>query len=332
MLYIIFTSLLAGLAMSQTPSCCQSKVVGTVSYYLVDYTDTSEWGSKDNCVYATQEGDRVCFKSGPLTVTCQDDEEGGGGGTWPQEPAVESNYTAKGEMVDLDTNMKGYLVGSGQKVVVWSTDTVGITDENINRRSTKEWADLLAEKGGYTVLIPDWFRGYNSPPGFGRDKQKWSSEVTNWTRIEADWKNVVLPYLETKLTAPLDIGLIGTCWGSYPVVFLSRFDNIKAGISMHPSHPGLISSVGQSESEVLSQIVAPQLFMTEGISYIPGGVPDSVKPGGLAEQILGDKIQIEMFNDMLHGWTVGGDLSDPNVAKEVERAKTLALEFFAKYL
>merc|ERR1712128_169570 len=94
--------------------------------------DTSEWGCKDNCVYATQEGDRVCFKSGPLTVTCQDGEEGGGGGTWPQEPAVESNYTAKGEMVDLDTNMKGYLVGSGQKVVVWSTDTVGITDEKIN--------------------------------------------------------------------------------------------------------------------------------------------------------------------------------------------------------
>merc|ERR1712106_428425 len=268
MLYIIFTSLLAGLAMSQTPSCCQSKVVGTVSYYLVDYTDTSEWGCKDNCVYATQEGDRVCFKSGPLTVTCQDDEEAGGG-TWPQEPAVESNYTAKGEMVDLDTNMKGYLVGSGQKVVVWSTDTVGITDEKINTRTTKEWADFLAEKGGYTVLIPDWFRGNNAPPG--KLDPTWLAQVTNWTSIQADWEKTILPYLETKLTKPLSIGLIGTCWGSYPVVFLSRFDNIKCGISMHPSHDKLINLVGQSESEVLSKIVAPQLFMTEG------GVTDNLK-------------------------------------------------------
>ena len=262
---------------------------------------------------------------------CQSGSGGvSGGGSWPQEPEVENTYIAKGEMVDLDPNMKGYLVGSGQKVVVWSTDTAGITGENSKKKTTKEWADFLAEEGGYTVLVPDWFRG-NNAEGLYPDPA-WTMQVTNWTRIQADWNNVVLPYLETKLTTPLTIGLIGTCWGSYPVVFLSRFENIKCGISMHPSHPGLIDTLGQSETEVLSQIVAPQLFMTEGISFIPGGVPDSVKPGGLAEQILGDKLEIEMFDDMMHGWTVGGDLSDPDVARDVNRAKTLALEFFFKYL
>jgi len=338
----IISIFLAGLVAAQeSPApCCQSKTVGTVSYFFVENRDTSEWSCKDNCVYTSASGGNVCFKSGPLPVTCADGAYGGGsgsggGGTWPQEPAVEYNYTARGEMVDIDPNMKGYLVGSGEKVIIWSTDTTGITDEKIDSKATKEWADFLAEEGGYTVLIPDWFRGNNQPEtGWGADTidYSWYTQVTNWTKIESDWKNAVLPYLETRLSAPLSIGLIGTCWGSYPVVFLSRFNNIKCGISMHPSHPGLIALSGQDESEVLSKIVAPQLFMSEGISFLPTGLPPSLYAGGLADQILGDKITIEKFDDMMHGWTVGGDLSNPNVAKGVEKAKKLALEFFAKHL
>eukprot|EP00092_Neocalanus_flemingeri_P056785 GFUD01067366.1.p1 GENE.GFUD01067366.1~~GFUD01067366.1.p1 ORF type:complete len:498 (+),score=126.46 GFUD01067366.1:88-1581(+) len=281
----------------------------------------------------------TCFKSGELPVTCQDAENGGGGGGgWPQEPEAESNYIARGEMVDLDPNMKGYLVGSGQKVVVWSTGMYGITGDNNKKKRTKEWADFLAEEGGYTVLIPDWFRGNNMPlgpfgPVFGPELAIWSRQVTNSTRILDDWQNVVLPYLEAKLTSNLNIGLVGTCWGSYPVVYLSRFDNVKFGISMHASHPGLIMSVNETESEVLSQIVAPQLFMTEGSYGVPGiEVPPSILPGGLADQVLGDKIQFEVFTDMKHGWTTGGDLSDPDVARDVDKAKTLALEVLAKYL
>ena len=120
--------------------------------------------------------------------------------------------------------------------------------------------------------------------------------------------------------------MIGTCWGSYPVVFLSRFSNVKCGISMHPSHDKLIALTGGDETEVLSQILAPQLFMLEG------GVGDSLKAGGIADQILGDKITFEAFNDMTHGWTTGGDASDPKVDAAVKRAQTLALDFLAKYL
>ena len=56
MLFIIYTCLLSRLVMSQKPPCCQSKVVGMVNYYLVDYKDTSEWGCKDNCVHYTEGG------------------------------------------------------------------------------------------------------------------------------------------------------------------------------------------------------------------------------------------------------------------------------------
>ena len=101
---------------------------------------------------------------------------------------------------------------------------------------------------------------------------------------------------------------------------------------MHPSHDKLIPLVGQNETEVLSQVVAPQLFMTEGKTWVPGGVSDSLKAGGIAEEILGDKITFEEFNDMEHGWTVAGDLSDQNIARDVEKAKNLAMDFFKKYL
>ena len=47
---------------------------------------------------------------------------------------------------------------------------------------------------------------------------------------------------------------------------------------------------------------------------------------------LDQKLVIEEFPDMAHGWTVGGDLSDPNIARDVERAKKLALDFLNRYL
>merc|ERR1712008_158005 len=103
----IISIFLAGLVAAQeSPApCCQSKTVGTVSYFFVENRDTSEWSCKDNCVYTSASGGNVCFKSGPLPVTCADGAYGGGsgggsggsggGGTWPQEPSVEYNYTAR---------------------------------------------------------------------------------------------------------------------------------------------------------------------------------------------------------------------------------------------
>merc|ERR1711892_1442313 len=62
----------------------------------------------------------------------------GGAPAWPVKPVLENNYEAKGQMIKLDETMKGYLVGSGEKVIIWSTDTTGITDEKIDSKATKE--------------------------------------------------------------------------------------------------------------------------------------------------------------------------------------------------
>ena len=203
LLLLLFLSL----SQAQNPSetCCQTKQVGFQVYALVGTQDTQEYGCNDNCIYQSYSGERVCFKPGSLTATCLDG--GSGGGSWPSEPEVESNYTAKGEMVDLDATMKGYIVGSGNKVVVWNHDSFGLNTPNANRRRSKEWADYLAEIGGFTVLIPDWFRGNNNPGPF--PTPEWLTQVTQWSKIESDWNNVVLPFLEARQSGTLSIGLIG---------------------------------------------------------------------------------------------------------------------------
>ena len=120
--------------------------------------------------------------------------------------------------------------------------------------------------------------------------------------------------------------MIGTCWGSYPVVRLSMFDTISAGVSMHPSHPILMATAGDDEAEVLGLIKSPQLFLVEG------GAVDSVKTGGLSKNVLGDKLTAVEFPVMTHGWTVRGNLEDPDVARDVEKAKELVLHLFGEIL
>ena len=49
-------------------------------------------------------------------------------------------------------------------------------------------------------------------------------------------------------------------------------------------------------------------------------------------QVLGDKLQIEVFPEMIHGWVSRGDMSSPAVERDVNKAITMMLEFFAANL
>ena len=104
------------------------------------------------------------------------------------------------------------------------------------------------------------------------------------------------------------------------------FDVISAGVSMHPSHPIFMGTAGDDEAEVLGLIKSPQLFLVEG------GAVDSVKTGGLSENVLGDKLTVVEFPDMTHGWTVRGNLEEPDIARDVLKAKQLVIDFFETYL
>jgi hypothetical protein len=44
----------------------------------------------------------------------------------------------------------------------------------------------------------------------------------------------------------------GTCWGSYANLRLSgHFKELKAAVSLHPAHHGMIQGLGEDEREIL---------------------------------------------------------------------------------
>merc|ERR1712179_711923 len=65
--------------------CCKEKMVGGVSYVLVEETDTGRYGCHSNCVFEKVDspGSRFCFKEGDLEVVCEDDDNGGVGPPGP---------------------------------------------------------------------------------------------------------------------------------------------------------------------------------------------------------------------------------------------------------
>ena len=121
-----------------------------------------------------------------------------------------------------------------------------------------------------------------------------------------------------------DVKLSGFCWGSYMVVKLSANPLFKAGVSIHPSHPKICEQIQENEESLLKDIKCPQLFLSASNDGA------SVKLGGLGKQVLGDALEIVEFPDMLHGWSIRGDLSDPMVERDVKKAFNLALAFMNK--
>ena len=86
------------------------------------------------------------------------------------------------------------------------------------------------------VFLPDYYRG-----GAGNtadDVPKFLKEESNWNgRLKSDVSKV-MNY--SKEFGCKSYGAIGTCWGTYPVIRMSESVDIKAGISMHPSHPNIM--------------------------------------------------------------------------------------------
>ena len=92
-----------------------------------------------------------------------------------------------------------------------------------------------------------------------------------------------MPYLMER--GARRVGAVGTCYGSYVVMHLSSegfggFGLMSGGVSIHPGHPGVMANYGEDEAGVYSHITSPQYFMATP------DTPDSLRPGGLAEDII----------------------------------------------
>ena len=124
------------------------------------------------------------------------------------------------------------------------------------------------------------------------------------------------------------VGAIGFCWGAYPVFQLSADGKLKAGVSCHPS-----LKIGNMffDQSVESQCAGAACPM----ALLPAGNDDDHYRDGTLKKIIEDKghecLEVD-FPDMSHGWVPRGDISKPEVARDVQKALDTAVAFFTKHL
>ena len=123
---------------------------------------------------------------------------------WPPE------FWPKNQPIYWPENRTEFLELS-PRCIVWNYDIFGF-----NGGRTREIADLIASKG-FTVLIPDYYRGEAAKKHtINRKLGIFIKRQTHWEKLKKDWKEVVLPY--AKRHGCTSFGAAGTCWGSYMVV------------------------------------------------------------------------------------------------------------------
>jgi len=211
-----------------------------------------------------------------------------------------------------------YRVGTGDKCVIWNYDIFGFDGGR-----TRQTCDMLSDRG-FMVVIPDYFHGKSiSPtqPGL----VEFITVESQWKVLQTQFEQCVLPY--ARLHGAKVFGSVGTCWGSYNVIRQSGCcRDVKCGVSMHPSHSKMMEILEEKEERILKEVKCPQLYLSAGNDH-----PNSL-PGGLAEQVLKDKLTIVPFPDMKHGWTIRGDMNVEAVHRDVIQAVTLMTEFFIKHV
>lgn len=209
-----------------------------------------------------------------------------------------------------------YVVGDGPNAIIWNYHIYGFGGGR-----NFEYSDYFADNG-FTVVLPDFFRGEGLTGADFANMANvfaFNAKHTNWTNIQNDVDNKILPYLQ-KERGISTFGTIGTCWGGYNAVRLASYPESEWSVIFHTSHPGLIESLGEDEAAIYQEINHDMLLLNSAWE------PESVRAGGLMDQILGNKFQsFDYLQD--HGFVTRGNTSIPEVKSDVDDALQRALDF-----
>lgn len=244
-------------------------------------------------------------------------------------PGLVTDYKPTGNVTELPlpdgSKMNVYRVGNAKsdRVVYWCHDIGGFSQGR-----TKAMCDTFSQILDCEVVLIDAFLG----------------DSTDWTDIEGFLKKYpstkgVPRYLAAMKGDKRKISMIGTCWGTMPIMWLCQKEemekhqlNIVAGIQYHPS-TRIFSNEGLDEFEITAKCIVPQMIYPAANDieeYQPGGkvitILDKAAPGSICYPAQ-KKNGIETD----HGWTVRGDVSDPIMKEFVDEAIQKAQDFMNKY-
>ena len=201
-------------------------------------------------------------------------------------------------------------------------------------------ADHFAEIGDFHVVIPKIlssppFEGGTDgdalPPNFDMGSRR--SEFMEWIKgqpftMQQPLLKSMVNYLRND-NADAKIYLIGICWGAYAMAEVLASEelctNVCKGVGMHPS-VGIAGVYGLNDEEIVkgNLMKVPVLWCptkNDSDDYRTGGKLLAASPEG------SDFID---FPTVTHGFFTRGDSKEEEVAKNVEKAVTDILAFFAK--
>lgn len=255
-------------------------------------------------------------------------------GSWPAlVEADQPNSSYNGNEMDIGDGVMAYVVEPPA-----GTTCVGglISFQDIYQYNTgrcKGVMDQFAQEG-YVVVHVDFV---------GTDVYTDDQNLMDWVRarsytefIQPRLIKTVIPFLKSKIgNDQKKIGAIGFCWGCY-IAFqacadVQQQDTIAATALFHPTFQlnSAFPNADPESKDIAQQVKCPTLLIPAGND------PEFVGPTGSIMTILQQSSPTSksiVLSDMQHGFVNRGDVTDPNVKRDVQIALQHAIDFFTEHV
>ncbi|GAB2227613.1 hypothetical protein Droror1_Dr00009439 [Drosera rotundifolia] len=226
-----------------------------------------------------------------------------------------SSATGSGLVTEI-AGLSAYVTGpvDSKRAVLLISDVFGYEAPNL-----RKLADKVAA-AGYLTVVPDFFFG---DPRVRLDDPNFDREA--WKRRHGTDKGCenarsVIAALRNKGVS--SVGAAGFCWGGVVVAKLAKFDDIQAGVILHP---------GRLTDDDINEIKVPVSIL--GAENDQASPPEQLKQFG---EILSAKPGIDsfvkIFPGVSHGWSVRYNLDDESAVRSAEEAQTDMLNWFIKHV
>lgn len=210
------------------------------------------------------------------------------------------------------------------KAIIVNHDSIGI-----NSGRNRAICDQLSRDTGYHVLMPDFFRngdgilnyGGFTAIGMSPEGIAWFSQMTSQRVL--DDTEMVFNYMNDAGFEIESYGSTGFCFGGWVGFHQATTGKISAHVAAHPSLSAE-EFKGFGLESLVKNVKSPIMMMPAGND------PENVKEGGDVEQWLefvGQKVEVNEFPDMFHGWVPRGNVSIPAVKRDVKLAMEKTVEF-----
>ena len=195
--------------------------------------------------------------------------------------------------------------------------------EHAEKKKKTEKTQILAERSGFLVVLPDFYRGASAatlPELTGPAIGEFVTTHGGYERVACDLKTTLLPLLRA---AGVDTFFwLGFCWGGMMALSLAADRELGCEFA---AVGGVHASFRSDALQLGAQVTTPVLFIQAGND------PDIAPLHKVlcANEQLASKHLVRTYFDMTHGFcSARGDRSNKRLAAAVQSTLQTCVEFF----